>query len=100
METRLKGVEELVEPIWFDTGRKMQDGKTPRLVGAYDTKQLAEYKDKKTFLDTYDEDGAEEFILWKRMGKASDVVKTVKEPNNGMTTTPSARGRKQVQKNG
>lgn len=97
METRLKGVEKLVDPIWFDIGCKMQDG-SPRLVAAYDTKQLAEYKDKKTFLNTYDEDGAEEFVFWERVGKASDVVKTVKTPNNGMTTTPAARGRRQVQK--
>lgn len=99
MDIRMQGVEKLVDPIWFDTGRMMKDGKTPRLIAAYDTKQLAEYKDKKSYLGTFDEDGAEEYLIWKRVGKASEMVKTVKEPNNGITTTPGMRGRRAVQKN-
>ena len=97
MEIRRQGVEMLKDPVWFDTGRKMKDG-TPRTVAAYDTKELAEYKDKKSYLGTFDEDGAEEYVLWKRIGKASEVVKAKPAPNNGVTTTPAARGKKEVEK--
>ncbi len=86
-------VQKLEEPIWFDTGKKMADGKTPRTVAAYDTKELAEYKDKKTWLGTFDPDGAEEFILWKRIGTAE--AKTVAPPpNKGITGTENIRKRK------
>lgn len=41
-----KNEERLDKVVWFDTGKKMSDGKTPRLVSAIDKSLYDEYVDK------------------------------------------------------
>ncbi|MEE9615273.1 MAG: hypothetical protein V3W31_10065 [Thermodesulfobacteriota bacterium] len=41
-----KGDRRLKEPVWFDTGMRMTDGKTPRTVKAVDEDQAEEFKSK------------------------------------------------------
>ena len=90
MAVEMKGIVRLATPIWFDTGLKMTDGQS-RLVAAYDTKQLIEYKEKKSYLGTFDQDGLENFIMWQRVDSLAPLPETPK-PDAGITMT--GRGRR------
>lgn len=91
MNIQAKGIKKLDAPIWFDTGLKMQNGQTPITVAAYDTKQLLEYKEKKSYLGTFDKDGLENFVLWSRLGNKEEIQIDDADTVSGVTGTHARR---------
>ena len=94
MSVSMVDVTTLKEPVWFDTGLKMQDG-SPRLVAAYDTKELNEYRTKESPLGTFTDLGdykVEDTAKWKPVSKVPDM----KAPNTvpGITTSKVGRPKK------